>query len=712
MNRTQLLSWLNKITGTDTVSHTSFISAENNQNHSRELQIEELIESLSNPHPEVSSFTQPNLKKPMALIQERSPAEILKATFNAWGLGYDALILNPDFTKTQTLEYLKNWGFKPTTNGTKSSENEPLLIALATSGSSGSPKLIGFSTNEMNQSLLITQEFFGQVFPRSWALGLPCWHVGGLMVLWRMLMTGGKVYEFNFKTHIPESIWSKVEGISLVPTQLQRLMDQDYSRELRKLSLVLIGGAACPSSVIKKSLEHKIPICLSYGSTETCSMIAGSFIKSTSEKTKLTPLPKVNFKIDSTGKLHISSPTLHLWRIENQKFFKQSEIPFYPTQDQAEIDEKLRLQILGRLDRTFISGGENVSAEKVENIALNCSLIEQAIVLIRPDKEFGQVAHLLYVPTKETGLDVEHEITKYLRTHLEKYEFPKSIDLMPEYTTLKAPRSQWEALLQQQYQEFKDQPEVLLIHGFMGLTDEFLSLKRALTQLGFPAWKISYMTLPGHDGLAITEDTSNQNALELFGQQIEQHLKTPKIIYAYSMGARVLSNWIHQITNQSHENIKGLILESAHPGGLEPEQAGQRLYKDSKIFDPQNVKLEEFIQTWSQLPLFEGLTEVPGLQELTKLKGQRHKPAQLYFALQAFSVALQPDVTQTWHKLSNIIPTLYLSGLKDEKYTHIGQRLELTHFIHPWASHNIHLQDPDWCAQRIIDAYSAPKSSS
>jgi O-succinylbenzoic acid--CoA ligase len=418
MNKTQLLSWLDNIIQSNTASQTHFIYAGNTQNQSRELHIEQLVESLKKPNPEISSFTQPHLKRSMALIQEKAPADILRATFNAWGLGYDALILNPDFTKTQTLEYLENWGFKASTIGVKNTQDESLSIALATSGSSGTPKLIGLSTNVMNQSLKMAQEFFDHDFPHSWALGLPCWHVGGLMVLWRMLMSGGKVYDLNFKTHMPTAIWSEIEGISLVPTQLQRLIDQNYGLELSKLLLVLIGGAACPSSIVKKALDHKIPICVSYGSTETCSMVAASFIKNSTEKTKLLPLPQVHFKVDSIGKLYISSPTLHLWRIENHNFIKQVDKAYYPTQDKAEIDEEFRIQILGRIDRTFVSGGENVSAEKIENIALNSPLVEQAIVLVRPDKEFGQAGHLSYVPAKIAGPDIEHELMKYLKTNL------------------------------------------------------------------------------------------------------------------------------------------------------------------------------------------------------------------------------------------------------------------------------------------------------
>lgn len=681
--------------------------------NSKNLTAQKLIQCLESPKADFPRYNHPELKRPLALIQEFTPLNILTAMFSAWGQGDDALILDPKLSADQTQSQLQKWGLTPTSSRPEGSINGPLSIALATSGSSGSPKLIGLSADQMNNSCRMAREFLAEDFPRSWGLSLPCWHIGGLMVLWRMLVTKGKVVELELKNDLPHKGDPQLQALSLVPTQLQRLMDQGQSHQLSKLSLILLGGAACPSGLIEQSLHLKLPVYLSYGSTETCSMIAAAKVTQASKGEKLSTLPSVHLKTSSEQRLQISSPTLHSWRIEGEELITQAPGSFYTTQDRAKLNGEKELEILGRVDRTFISGGENVSPEKIENLATEHPLIQQALVLIRPDEEYGQVSHLTYQPQQNAGPDIEFQIIEFLKENLQGFEVPKSLSLMPQYSTLKPPRSFWQDQINQQYSKYKNLPGFLFLHGFMGLPDEFLLLKRELEQKGIPAWKIKSLRLPGHDGLQLNENASTSESLDVFNQELKRQLQTPQIVYAYSMGARVLSMWLHHSPEQRYlANMKGLILESGHPGGLSSDQAKKRAKADAEIFNPQSLKLESFLKKWTQLSLFEGLAQLEVVSKLSKIKASRHDPQQLYASLQSLSVSLQPDVKQTWHDLSQEVPVLYLSGAKDQKYTKIGQELKMTHQVHPWASHNIHLQDPDWCAQRALECFNQALSSS
>jgi O-succinylbenzoic acid--CoA ligase len=52
--------------------------------------------------------------------------------------------------------------------------------------------------------------------------------------------------------------------------------------------------------------------------------------------------------------------------------------------------EKKGLGIIGRKDRQFISGGENIQPEEIERAILKLPGVEEVVVLPQPSAEFGQ----------------------------------------------------------------------------------------------------------------------------------------------------------------------------------------------------------------------------------------------------------------------------------------------------------------------------------
>lgn len=716
MNKAQLLELLGQTWPSSQEPQRAFLT----DLASNELKVWQLIKALEKPEFKLTTYHHPEVDQPLALIQKSSPRDILLSVFNAWGQDFIPLILDPTLPADQTKNLLGPWGLKTSKpilgQINEASTPQTLELAMATSGSSGRQKLIGLAAQQLMESTQMARTFFAPNFPRSWGLTLPCWHIGGFMILWRMLVSAGQVHEIDLKTQDPGPAWDHIQGISLVPTQLQRLIDQGWAKQLAQLSLVLLGGAACPKNLRQKASELGLPLSLSYGATETSSLVAATPLKADPKIDWLTPLSGVTFQLGAEQKLQLSSPSLHSWRIENQQLTRQSVLDFYQTQDRAELSPTGELKILGRADHTFISGGENVSAEKIERVALEHPLVQQATLLHRSDPEYGQVGHLFYQPAPRAQIDIESQLTEHLKKKLRGFERPKSLQLMPKYSSLKPPRQQWQKQIEQQSQTFKTHPSILLLHGFMGLADEFFDMKQALLKRGLPAWKIKAPALPGHGGPALNIPCPIDEAYQKFEKMLGPEIRGPHIFYAYSMGARILSTWLDQQMEGPSPSFKGMLIESGHPGGLDPDQAKKRALQDAQIFDPKTVDLKAFIRQWSQLPLFEGLSQTPRAQELIQIKSVRHDPHQLYQALQAFSVSHQPNVQKTWHSLAKSRPVFYLSGEKDQKYTKIAKDVVLgsaiQHAHHPTASHNIHLLDPDWCAEQVLQTLSRAKGSS
>jgi O-succinylbenzoic acid--CoA ligase len=129
---------------------------------------------------------------------------------------------------------------------------------------------------------------------------LPLYHVSGLMQFMRSFTTGGKLVVLPFKTLETGDrsfVDPEVFFLSLVPTQLQRLLDsgetahpvnqnsklssvaaqsatQNSIAWLARFHTVLLGGAPAWSDLLDRARSQRIRLAPTYGMTETASQIA------------------------------------------------------------------------------------------------------------------------------------------------------------------------------------------------------------------------------------------------------------------------------------------------------------------------------------------------------------------------------------------------------------------------------------------------------
>jgi O-succinylbenzoic acid--CoA ligase len=95
-------------------------------------------------------------------------------------------------------------------------------------------------------------------------------------------------------------------------------------------------------------------------------------------------------------------------------------------------------QILGRRDHQFISGGENVQPERIEDVLRRHPAIAQAVVVPRADAEFGQrpVAFL-----DATGEIQQDSLRTWLRQYLSPWELPVAFYPLPRSDGMKIRRA-------------------------------------------------------------------------------------------------------------------------------------------------------------------------------------------------------------------------------------------------------------------------------
>jgi o-succinylbenzoate---CoA ligase len=217
--------------------------------------------------------------------------------------------------------------------------------------------------------------------------------------------------------------------LSLVPTQLSRLLKTSHWPWLRQFQAILLGGAPAWESLLAEARELGLPIGPTYGMTETAGQVATlkplEFLAGQSGCGR--PLPHATLTVcdhqgqpvpvGTVGHLMIQADSLMVG------YFPSAPIgPVFPSDDLACFDAEGYLHILGRSSRKIITGGENVFPAAVEAAIRATDLVQDVCVVGWPDAEWGQIVVAAYVP--QPAITAAH-IQTALAGHLARYQWPR-----------------------------------------------------------------------------------------------------------------------------------------------------------------------------------------------------------------------------------------------------------------------------------------------
>ena len=401
-----------------------------------------------------------------------NPEYILKSMLALWLKGAVTVPLNPKFPQKQKIELMKNTGstlLEQLKSNKTTSENYSSFSSLQsidpdawasiifTSGSTGSPKAVVHSLANHFYSALGANQLMPLNPGDRWMMSLPLYHVGGLAIFFRTLLSGATMVVPSEKLTLAETLTNKkISHLSLVPTQLQRLLQSSAGIDsLLQLKLILLGGSPIPEILLDQSEELGLNINTTYGSTEMASQVA------TGKKDNHRILPFREVRIssvkDAWPEIEVRGKTRFLGYLDesglSQPFdkngwFKTGDIGaldvnptkiknFQPENynvgyrktlnDQSDIVHTLT--VLGRKDNMFISGGENIHPEEIEQVMYKSGMIKEAVVVPVKDVKFGArpVAFLKY---KESAS--EAELVKLLEKQLVNFKVPELFLPWPE----------------------------------------------------------------------------------------------------------------------------------------------------------------------------------------------------------------------------------------------------------------------------------------
>lgn len=367
-------------------------------------------------------------------IMARPTLDVVVDLLAVWRLGTVPVPLNPRLTDAEAE------AARAALRGARLPEGTQ--VVLWTSGTSGRPRGVALSWANLEASARAAAERLGLGPSDAWLLSLSPAHVGGLALVTRSLLLGGKlVVASSLDVGRISAVLDGEEGgggshpdpaelvpthLSLVPTQLLRLLDHRGARPVPPaLRCVLVGGAHAPASLVRRALAQGWPLALTYGATEMASQIATAppGLAAREPGTVGGPLPGVEVRVSDDGELWARGPTRALAYVGGDGAPLADADGWYHTGDLGRIDGHGRLRVTGRRSDRIVSGGVTVDAVEVEEALRAHPTVIDACVVGVPDEEWGERVGAWVEPVVGE-LDLE-ELERHLRERLSAAKRPR-----------------------------------------------------------------------------------------------------------------------------------------------------------------------------------------------------------------------------------------------------------------------------------------------
>lgn len=304
--------------------------------------------------------------------------------------------------------------------------------AVFTSGSTGTPKAALHSLGNHYFSAKGSNENIVLVPGDRWLLSLPLYHVGGLAILFRCLLAGAAVVvPLSDKPLREVLVKQQITHVSLVATQLRRLL-QEEGGVPSTLKAVLLGGSAIPPALIDEAYACGWPLYTSYGLTEMASQVATTPPEATQAQlhTSGAVLSHCELAFAPDGEILVRGETLFQGYLERGALHRPfDEEGWFHTGDLGAFGADGLLRVRGRKDHLFISGGENIQPEEVEEALCRLEEVRDAVVVPVPDEAYGQ-RPVAFIRGKEGA--VPGDLASRLESVLPRFKIPDAFYAWPE----------------------------------------------------------------------------------------------------------------------------------------------------------------------------------------------------------------------------------------------------------------------------------------
>lgn len=339
--------------------------------------------------------------------------------------------------------------------------NRPLAmnercLYVHTGGTTAVPKICVVSHRQMiwNSFELLATGVVGSF--NNVLITFPFFHIGGwntFTPLFHAGITAVLLREFNPGLVLELIDQGRVENFGAVEAMLQFLIAHPNfaTTDFSNLKAITTAAAPCSKAVMQVFLDKGIPVSQTYGMTEAGPSNFAYIPRSDSLDELLANAASIGtsmFHCDArivdpdtgdpvapgeVGVLCMRSPhTFDGYLGDPARTARVFDAEgWIVTGDLAVADADGRVRIKGRADNMFISGGENVSPEEIEQTLMKHPAVAGAICAGVPDSTWGQVPVALVV--FHAGQSLSEEAMKDVcRQYLANYKVPKHIRAVSE----------------------------------------------------------------------------------------------------------------------------------------------------------------------------------------------------------------------------------------------------------------------------------------
>jgi O-succinylbenzoic acid--CoA ligase len=301
---------------------------------------------------------------------------------------------------------------------------DDVAVVIATSGSTGPPKGAELTGAALLASARAALDRIGAGPGQRWLCCLPTFHMAGLGVLVRSLLAGVEPVVLR-RLDAEVVAGCGCAHVSLVPTQLRRLLDQ--GAPVSGFRTILLGGAAPPAGLLRDAAAAGARVITTYGMSETCGGCVYDGV----------PLAGVAVGVGANELIKIAGRVLFSgYRRQPAQTAAVLRDGWFHTADLGAFDAAGRLVVRGRADDLINTGGEKVMAADVEAALETHPGVAGVSVVGVPDPEWGERVTALVVAADPDRPPVLEELRAQVRDRLPGYAAPRALVLVPEIPLL------------------------------------------------------------------------------------------------------------------------------------------------------------------------------------------------------------------------------------------------------------------------------------
>lgn len=344
--------------------------------------------------------------------------------------------------------------FTDVVNGTSKAtyiapEQSQVADILFTTGTTGAPKGVALSYNNLSAAARNINAFIGNTSSDVELLALPVSHSFGLGRLRCSLSKGATVVMLgtfaNVKKFFKEMARCQVTMFAMVPASwgfIKKMSGKYIGKFADQLKFIEIGSSFMPveDKELLMSLLPKTRICMHYGSTEAS---RSAFMEFHTYKDNLLSIgkasPNVEIKIFTSqgtpaalgeeGEVCVKGEhvTCSYWNETPERFASDFYDGYFRTGDCGTMDAEGNIYLKSRIKEMINVGGKKVSPMEVEDILNTIPGIKESACIGIPDPGIvlGEVVKAFIVADDNLN---DEEIIQQLRPQLEVYKLPVEIE--------------------------------------------------------------------------------------------------------------------------------------------------------------------------------------------------------------------------------------------------------------------------------------------